>query len=257
MEIVPADHLFADNQHESAKELMSNGVVQTSQSDVGFPFRSDKRDIAFVTSWTRPSNDIMVSRPEDMKPIEDMSLEQTLCAGIRSDLPDEKKRVCLSYAIAGLFASSFLMDTVVDNEAIKIPPLIVDMIPLFDRKIGSTEEDFCVKNGSVDISHGLPIIKKRISYILRNFLRIFTEGTEVLNAFIGCIREEGHIVKFLNDEDMAVLDPQFNNLRRKTGATSLLKALLVQHCDTGKTIALYNCMQISTAIGGVSAYVLK
>jgi hypothetical protein len=192
-----------------------------------------------------------------MKPIEEMSLDQTLCAGIRSDLPGGKKRVCLSYAIAGLFASSFLMDTVVNDEAVKIPPLIVDMIPLFDRKIGSTEEDFCEKNGSVDISHGLPVIKKRISYIIRNFSKIFTEGSEVLNAFIGCIQEEGHIVKILNDEDMTVLDPQFNNLRRKTGATSLLTALLVQHCETEKTIAIYNCMQISTAIGGVSAHVLK
>lgn len=252
--VVSADLPFANEQYESTKELMSNRVIETAQRDIGFPFRSDKLDMVFATSWPRPSNDIMVNSVENLNPMEELPFDQSLCAGIRSDLPDGRKRVCLSYGIAGLFASSFLMHVAVKNEIMKIAPLIIDMIPLINRKIGSTEEDFDAENGNVDISPGMPVIMKRISFVLRNFTKVFSEGAEVWNAIIACIREEGHIVKVLNDDDMTILDPQFNNLRRKTISTTKLIAILVEHCETGKTIALYNCMQISSAIGGVSTH---
>ena len=79
--------------------LMTNGDIETAQRDVGFPFHSDMRDIVFATLWPRPSNDIMVDRVKDRIPMEGMSLDQSLCAGIRSDLPDGQKRVCLSYGM--------------------------------------------------------------------------------------------------------------------------------------------------------------
>ena len=123
---------------------MEHHVVATAQDDVGSPFRLDTSDEAFVTSWTRPSNDIMVTEADRLVPIENMSTSQVLRAGYRSDLPNGQTRLCLSYLVAGLILSSFVRPrrdflcntgvnlTNIQNDDL-IAPLIVDMIPALER----------------------------------------------------------------------------------------------------------------------------
>ena len=146
---------------------MSDGKIKTVQDDVGFPFRIDTSDVAYVSSWTRPSNDVMVNKVDEMKVIE-MSRNQILRAGYRSDLLNGQPRLCLSCLIAGMFASAFSFD--------KTAPLIVDLVPGIDRKKGSFNEDFCEENGNVSIIPCMPLAKERMKYILYHYSKIFTEG---------------------------------------------------------------------------------
>ena len=241
--VVPANPTFANAQVEIAKNLMSDGKIKTVQDDVGFPFRIDTSDMAYVSSWTRPSNDIMVTNVDEMKDIE-MSRNQILRAGYRSDISNGQPRLCLSYLIAGMFASAFSND--------KTSPLIVDLIPGIDREKGSFNEDFCEGNGNVSIVPCMPLAKERMKYILDHYSKIFTEGKDVWDGFLGCIREERHIVKILDDADMNMLDAEYDSMRMRSGSTKMFRAILVQHQVTDKTIVLCNCWQVSSTIGGVS-----
>jgi hypothetical protein len=222
---------------------MSDGKIKTVQDDVGFPFRIDTSDVAYVSSWTRPSNDVMVNKVDEMKVIE-MSRNQILRAGYRSDLPNGQPRLCLSYLIAGMFASAFSND--------KTAPLIVDLVPGIHREKGSYNEDFCEENGNVSIVPCMPLAKERMKYILDHYSKIFTEGKDVWDGFLDCIRDERHIVKILDDEDINRLDVQYDSMRRRSGSTIMFRAILVQHRDTGQPFVLYNCWQVSSTIGGVS-----
>ena len=221
---------------------MSDGKFKTVQDDVGFPFRIDTSDVAYVSSWTRPSNDVMVNKVDEMKVIE-MSRNQILRAGYRSDISNGQPRLCLSYLIAGMFASAFSND--------KTSPLIVDLIPGIDREKGSFNEDFCEGNGNVSIVPCMPLAKERMKYILYHYSKIFTEGKDVWDGFLDCIREERHIVKILDDEDINMLDAQYDSMRRRSGSTKMFRAILVQHQVTDKTIVLCNCWQVSSIISGV------
>ena len=250
---------------------MEQSIIATAQDDVGSPFRLDTSDVAFVSSWTRPSNDVMETEVDRLVPVENMSTSQVLRAGYRSDLPNGQTRLCLSYLIAGLFLSSFVStrkdflcniaaagplpsdDSINNRNDDLIAPLIVDLIPAMDRRQGSTEEDFCEDNGSVSIHPVLPLVMKRVSYILRNYSKIFSEGNDVWDAFLRCVFEEGHTVKVLSDVDIAALDVHYDDLRQKSlSNVNMLKAILIKHKESSRTSVLFNCMQISSTIGGVS-----
>ena len=79
---VPANNQFADELLSIAQQLMSDGIVNTSQDDVGAPFRLNSINVAYVSSWTRPSNCIMVNLVKDMIPVRNMNLRQILRAGV-------------------------------------------------------------------------------------------------------------------------------------------------------------------------------
>ena len=250
LHVVPANTTFADQQVDIAKLLMTQRKINTAQDDVGSPFRIDTLDVAFVSSWPRPSNEYMVSNVSEMKVV-DMSRNQVLRAGYRRDCPNGPMRVCLSYLIAGMFASAFT-----DG---KRSPLIVDSIPVINRKKGSTSDDFCADNGHVNIEPAMPLTMELMKYILRNYGKIFSEGSDVLKGWMHCIREEGHFVMTLEDDDLKRIDPEYDINRSKEACEFMFNAMLICHCVTKRTIVLYHCVQISSSIGGVSksAYVFS
>ena len=57
---VPANNQFVDELLSIAQQVMSDGIVNTSQDDVGAPFRLNSINVAYVSSWTRPSNCIII-----------------------------------------------------------------------------------------------------------------------------------------------------------------------------------------------------
>ena len=179
---MPANNEFADGLLSIAKQLMSDGIVNTSQDDVGAPFHLNSINVAYVSSWTRPSNCIMVSLVKDMIPVRNMNLSQILRAGVRSDLPNGQKRLCLSYLIAGLFATAFLVND--------CSPVIFDLIPCFKRKQGTTEEDFEEENGSINIKDCHALSTRMIEYTLKNYTKIYAEGEDVRTAFLDYIKEK-------------------------------------------------------------------
>ena len=163
---------------------MEQCIIATAQDDVGSPFCLDTSDEAFVTSWTRPSNDIMVMEADRLVPVENMLTSQVLSAGYRSDLSNGQTRLCLSYLVARLDLSSFVrprrdflcntgvtgplesddLTNIRNNDL--IAPLIVNMIPTIERMQGLTEEDFCDDNGRVSILPVMELVMKCLSYIL-------------------------------------------------------------------------------------------
>ncbi len=212
---------------------------------MGHPFRVVTRNIAIVNSWTRPSNDIMISSVEEMKTVYPTT-SQLLRAGVHSDKEVGQPLLCLSLLIAGLKAAPFMIE--------QIAPLIVDLIPAVNRIKGTTRNgDFDELNGNVNIGPIMELAMSRMSYILRHYSIILSEGQDVWNAWISCIRREGHIVMTLEDQHISALDPAYKQWRSILGGDDVFRSILIKHCVSGKIIALFNSFQIASNIGGVSA----
>ena len=221
------------------------GIVNTVQDDVGHPFRVVTRNIAIVNSWTRPSNDIMISSVEEMKTVYPTTC-QLLRAGVHSDKEDGQPLLCLSLLVAGLKAAPFMIE--------QIAPLVVDLIPAVNRIKGMTRrDDFDEMNGSVHIGPIMQLAMSRMSYILQHYSIILSEGQDVWNAWIACCRQEGHIIMTLDDEHISVLDPEYKQWRSILGGDDVFRSILIKHCVSGNIITLFNSFQIASNIGGVSA----
>lgn len=240
-----ANHEFAEEQAEMAKQFMLEGTIKTAQDDVGFPFRIDTSDVAICSSWTRTSNDVVVTTVDEMNPVS-MTMNQVLRAGVRTE--QGTSRIRLTLLILGLLASAFLISV---NEGDMIAPLIVDTIPVMNRTKGDDSNDFRKESGDVSIQTAWPLILLRISYILKHYTKIFIEGNEVLEGFMRCVLLEKHVFLTLKDEDISRLDPGYNKVRTAIGDDYLFKAFLITHSESGRTIALYYCAHIGSHIGGV------
>ena len=186
----------------------------------------------------------MVNLVKDMIPVRNMNLSQILRAGVRSDLPNGQKRLCLSYLIAGLFASAFLVNN--------CSPVIFDLIPCFKRKQGTTEEDFEEENGSIDIKDCMPLSMRMIEYTLNNYSKIYVEGQDVMTAFLDYIKEKEYITVRLSDAQMDMIDSDYKSNRRRTGGQSVAHAFLLKHPVKGTIISFYCSWQISSTIARVS-----
>ena len=90
-----------------------------------------------------------------------MNLNQILSASERNDIPgNTESRLCLLYMIYGLMTSE-LMDG-----GVLLPSLIADMMPCFEPRQGTTEQDFDTDLGSVDITPIIDIVYIIITYML-------------------------------------------------------------------------------------------
>ena len=235
---------FADDQNDVVKQLMLEGTIKTAQDDVGHPFRIRSSNIAIVNLWTRASNDIMVSSVEEMTTIHPTT-SQLLRAGVNCDKRVGPPRMCLSLLIAGLKASAFMIEN--------IAPLIIDLIPGINRIKGTTcGDDFDERNGSVEVRQVMPLAMPRMKYILQHYSKILSEGKDVWDAWMECIRQEGHIVMTLDDAQISLLDPEYKKWRSILGGDDVFRSILIKHRETGKIIALFNSIQIASNIGGVS-----
>ena len=92
---------------------------------------------AFLSKWSCPTNDTIVSNASDVKAVEDMRLSQSLRAAFRSDVG--RKRLCLTGLIKGLFILGHLTQE-------SVPPFVADLIPGTIRT-----EEFDKDSGSIDI----------------------------------------------------------------------------------------------------------
>ena len=243
-EIVPANSVFADYLQEIAMKLMSAGTVRSSQDDVGAPERRETLDTALIFSWTRASNRIMRESVEVMKPVETMSLNQVLRAGIRED---SVVRLCQAYLVAGLVGTALRPP---DTDHM---PLIVDLIPCYYRKKGSSsKDDFKIEYGRIDIKDCWELSSCVITYILDSYKKIFVDGQESLDAILRVIKQAKHIVLELTDTHINTIDPEYDSNRMRTGGTSVCHAFIIKHAVTGSIIVIYSSFQVSTTIGGVS-----
>ena len=66
MSNVPANNSFVERIFEMSQGYLSRGIVNTCQRDPGMLYQAATSDKAIVNSWTRATNDRMVSSASDM-----------------------------------------------------------------------------------------------------------------------------------------------------------------------------------------------
>jgi hypothetical protein len=132
----------ADELISMIKSKFKDRAVTLSLKDPGANMRKETNKAAIITSWVRSGNELVIRDPNDMGPsTANLTRSQVLAAGFRKygDGVDQK-RVCLSYAIAGLVATAYS-----DTEKPSPPPLIIDLVP------AHTQTEFNKKSGSARI----------------------------------------------------------------------------------------------------------
>ncbi len=95
-------------------------------------------------------NELVTLDPDDIGSNANLTRSQVLAAGFRNcGVGDDKTRVCLSYAIAGLIAMAYL-----DIDKPSPPPLTLDLVQTeFNKKSGSAR--IC-QEGSQGTQKGVP-----------------------------------------------------------------------------------------------------
>ena len=233
-----------------SKDYFSNGIVNTCQRDPGMPYRADTSDTAVFGSWTRATQKVMTSIAAEMLSGHSMNFNQVLCAGERNDIPgDTEPRLCLSYMIYGLMTSELMVSGAI------LPPLIADLIPCFERRQGSTEQDFDEDLGSIDITPIIDMVYIIIAYALARYKYVFLDGITVLDAFLsffGSNRDDWVVVR-VTDEMIDMFDSGvFDRSRDRTGQDQCVHVLLVQNIETGDIVIVYATHQMASSIERVS-----
>ena len=121
-----------------------------------------------------------------------------------------------------------------------IPPLIVDIIPAMKRSKGSSSNDFCKENGDITTETIASLAMPHISYILKNYTKIFIKGADVLKGLLSCVWEEKHTLMTLEDDNILQLDPKYNAVRKAIGTDYFFKEFLIKHSENYRPIAVYH-----------------
>jgi hypothetical protein len=124
------------------KSKFNVGADTLSLKDPVTNMRKKTNGRGFVTTWVRSGNELVTLDPDNMGPNANLSRNQVLAAGYRKyGIGNDKTRVCLSYAIAGLIAMAY---SNIDKPS--PPPLIHDLVP------AHTQTDFKKNKMAVFVS---------------------------------------------------------------------------------------------------------
>ena len=139
--VVSPNPALADKLISMIKTKFKDGAVTLSLKDPGANMRTTTNKAVIINTWVRSGNELVTRDPNNMGPTANLTRSQVLAAGFRKygDGVD-KKRVCLSYAIAGLIATAYL-----DTDNPSPLPLIIDLVP------AHTQTEFNKKSGSARI----------------------------------------------------------------------------------------------------------
>ena len=137
---------------------------------------------------------------EDMKRVENMTPKQILRAGVRAD-----GNLCQAYLVAGLMLTSYHHQS---STSEAVFPKVVDGIPCFQRKRGSSpKDDFNEKLGPIDINDCWELFKCLLTQLLLTSKAIFVDGQDMLTATLQYIKEADQIVLELSDDHINKIDP--------------------------------------------------
>jgi hypothetical protein len=214
------------------------------------PYRSATSDTVILGSWSQSTNDVMVSSASMMLVGLSINRNQILSAGERNDIPgDTKPRLCLSYMIYGLMTSELM-----DGGEI-LPPLIADLLPCFERRQGTTEQDFDKDLGSIDITPIIEMVYIIITYMLERYKYVFLDGFSVLDAFLSFFEsnQDEWVVVQLGDEMIDLFDSGvFDRSRDRTGHDDCVHVLLVQNIETENFVIIHATYQMASTIERMS-----
>ena len=129
---------LADKLISMIKTKFKNGAVTLSLKDPLANIQVETNGSGFVSTWVRSGNELVTLDHDDMGPNSNLTRSHILAAGFRKyGVGNDKTRICLTYAIAGLIVMSYS-----DIDKPSPPPLILDLVPAhtqteFDKKSGS------------------------------------------------------------------------------------------------------------------------
>ena len=165
--VLPNPALTEDELISMIKSKFKDGAVALSLKDPGANMREEMNNAVIINTWVRSGNEIVTLDPNDMGPTANLTRSQVLAAGFRKygDGVDQK-RVCLSYAIAGLVATAYS-----DTDKPSPPPLIIDLVP------AHTQTEFNKKSGSARIdASNTDVVELIIQHVFAAYDHAFIEG---------------------------------------------------------------------------------
>ena len=136
---IPANPELANQLVVIAKKLFKTNTIKVVLDDAGYSHRLPTNDSALFSSWPRADNDHVVTSSDEVRPVVNMTKDQILRAGLRTE--GTRTRVCVTYAFLGVLTVALTAD------AKSAPPLIADLVPghnqtkEFDKKLDSTRID--------------------------------------------------------------------------------------------------------------------
>jgi hypothetical protein len=187
---IPANLELANKLVVIAKKLLKTKTIKVVLDDAGYSYRLPTNNSVLFSSWPRANNDHLVTSSDGVRPVTNMSKDQILRAGIRTE--GERTRLCMTYAFLGVLSVAMTAD------AKSAPPLITDLVPGHNQTI-----KFDKKPGSTGIDAGKEFAKPLFSEALRIRQAIFMEGDAGKKVVLDVIIEEGLIVEYLTDEMIA------------------------------------------------------
>ena len=148
--VVLPNPALADELISMIKSKFKDGAVTLSLKYPGANMRKKTNKVAIINLWVCSGNKLVTLDPDDIGPNANLTRSQVLAAGFRNyGVGDDKTRVCLSYAIAGLIAMAYL-----DIDKPSPPPLTLDLVQTeFNKKSGSAH--IC-QEGSQGTQKGVP-----------------------------------------------------------------------------------------------------
>jgi hypothetical protein len=165
--VVSPNPALADKLISMIKTKFKDGAVTLSLKDPLASIRNETNGSGFVTTWVRSGNELVTHDPDDMGPNANLTRSHVLAAGFRKyGVGNDKTRVCLTYAIAGLIVMAYS-----DIDKPSPPPLILDLVP------AHTQTEFIKKSGSARIdASNTDIAELMMVHVLESCNYAFIEG---------------------------------------------------------------------------------
>ena len=180
--------------------------------------RKETNKAAIITSWVRSGNELVTRDPNNMGPTANLTRSQVLAAGFRKygDGVDQK-RVCLSYAIAGLVATAYS-----DTEKPSPPPLIIDLVP------AHTQTEFNKKSGSARIdASNTDVAELIIQHVFASYNHAFIEGWDNINILKKVIHKLKLVSIFLSDATISGVIDDYRSPRARYDLEDSLPIILL------------------------------
>jgi hypothetical protein len=239
--VVLPNPALADELILMIKSKFKDGAVTLSLKDPGANMRKEMNKAAIITSWVRSGNELVTRDPNNMGPTANLTRSQVLAAGFRKyDDGVDQKRVCLSYAIAGLVATAYL-----GTDKPSPPPLIIDLV------LAHTQTEFNKKSGSARIgASNTDVLELIIQHVFALYNHAFIEGWDNINIFKKVIHKLKLVSIFLSDAMISGVIDDYRSPRARYDLEDSLPIILLLNRETKKTTIIFTCRQISSAIGG-------
>ncbi len=239
--VVSPNPALADKLISMIKTKFKDGAVTLSLKDPGANMRTTTNKAVIINTWVRSGNELVTRDPNNMGPTANLTRSQVLAAGFRKygDGVD-KKRVCLSYAIAGLIATAYL-----DTDNPSPLPLIIDLVP------AHTQTEFNKKSGSARIDAiNTDVAELIIQHVFAAYDHAFFEGWDNINILKKVIHKLKLVSIYLSDATIGGVIDDYHSPRARYDLEDSLPVILVFNRETKKTTIIFTCMQISLVIGG-------